>query len=187
MHDPRVERMTALHRILRYVQGSLDHGLQLYKYPISSLLLYTDANWGGCPNTRHSTSGYCVFWVTVWSLGLLSDNLRFLSPVLRSNIMVLLILFLKLIGFITSVLNFIVLFLQLLLFIVTMLVLFICLATLFIINGTKHIEMDIHFIHERVKHGDVRVLHVPSRYQIADIFDDFRSSLKSPLYLTAGV
>ena len=28
---------------------------------------------------------------------------------------------------------------------------------------TKHIEMDIHFVHEKVQCGDVWVLHVPSR------------------------
>ena len=50
---------------------------------------------------------------------------------------------------------------------------------------TKHIEIDIHFVRDQVA-GHVRVLHVPSRYQYADIFtkglphvlfDDFRSSL----------
>ena len=35
---------------------------------------------------------------------------------------------------------------------------------------TKHIEMDIHFVREKVARGEVRVRHVPSRYQIADIF-----------------
>ncbi|GKA65458.1 ribonuclease H-like domain-containing protein [Tanacetum coccineum] len=35
---------------------------------------------------------------------------------------------------------------------------------------TKHIEIDIHFIRDIVTHGQVRVLHVPSRYQYADIF-----------------
>lgn len=51
---------------------------------------------------------------------------------------------------------------------------------------TKHIELDIHFVREKVACGQVRVLHVSSRYQIADIFmkglpcvlfDDFRASL----------
>ena len=51
---------------------------------------------------------------------------------------------------------------------------------------TKHIEMDIHFVREKVAKGEVRVLHVPSWYQIADIFtkglprvlfDEFRTSL----------
>nr|GEU71124.1 ribonuclease H-like domain-containing protein [Tanacetum cinerariifolium] len=51
---------------------------------------------------------------------------------------------------------------------------------------TKHIEIDIQFVHDMVKAGHVRVLHVHSRYQYADIFtkglpsalfEDFRSSL----------
>ena len=53
--------MTALHRILWYIQGTLDHGLQLYKSPVSSLLSYTDVDWGGCLDTRRSTSVYRVF------------------------------------------------------------------------------------------------------------------------------
>ncbi|GKE23986.1 ribonuclease H-like domain-containing protein, partial [Tanacetum coccineum] len=35
---------------------------------------------------------------------------------------------------------------------------------------TKHIEIDIHFVHDFVVKGHVRVLHVPSRFQYADIF-----------------
>ncbi|GKC06844.1 ribonuclease H-like domain-containing protein [Tanacetum coccineum] len=35
---------------------------------------------------------------------------------------------------------------------------------------TKHIEIDIHFVRDLVASGEVRVLHVPSRYQFADIF-----------------
>ncbi|GJY93698.1 putative ribonuclease H-like domain-containing protein [Tanacetum coccineum] len=35
---------------------------------------------------------------------------------------------------------------------------------------TKHIETDIHFVRDLVVVGQVRVLHVPSRYQYADIF-----------------
>nr|GEV34810.1 ribonuclease H-like domain-containing protein [Tanacetum cinerariifolium] len=34
----------------------------------------------------------------------------------------------------------------------------------------KHIEIDIHFVRDMVIAGQVRVLHVPSRYQYADIF-----------------
>jgi hypothetical protein len=40
---------------------------------------------------------------------------------------------------------------------------------------TKHIEMNIHFVWEKVACGHVRVLHFPSLYQIVDIFPkDFR-------------
>ncbi|GJU18575.1 ribonuclease H-like domain-containing protein [Tanacetum coccineum] len=34
----------------------------------------------------------------------------------------------------------------------------------------KHIEIDIHFVRDLVVAGQVRVLHVPSRYQFMDIF-----------------
>jgi putative hemolysin len=33
-------------------------------------MAYSDADWAGCPNTRHSTSGYCVFMgdnLVAWS------------------------------------------------------------------------------------------------------------------------
>ncbi|GJY33705.1 ribonuclease H-like domain-containing protein [Tanacetum coccineum] len=51
---------------------------------------------------------------------------------------------------------------------------------------TKHIEIDIHFVRDMVTASHVRVLHVPSHFQYADIFtkglpttlfEDFRSSL----------
>jgi hypothetical protein len=63
---------------------------------------------------------------------------------------------------------------------------------------TKHIEIDLHFVHERVAFRDVRVLHVPTSLQYADIFTkglpssvfhEFKSSLNvcSPLLVeTAG-
>ncbi|GJT26729.1 ribonuclease H-like domain-containing protein [Tanacetum coccineum] len=42
---------------------------------------------------------------------------------------------------------------------------------------TKHIEIDIHFVRDLVAAGQVRVLHVPSRYQYADIFTNLPSAL----------
>lgn len=35
---------------------------------------------------------------------------------------------------------------------------------------TKHVESDIHFVRDQVALGLVRVLHVPSQHQFADIF-----------------
>jgi hypothetical protein len=34
----------------------------------------------------------------------------------------------------------------------------------------KHVEIDLHFVQERVAIGDVRVLHVPTTSQFMDIF-----------------
>ncbi|GKE15357.1 ribonuclease H-like domain-containing protein [Tanacetum coccineum] len=53
MHDPRDPHFTALKRILRYVRGTIDHGLQLHVSSTSQLTAYTDADW--------TAFGYCVF------------------------------------------------------------------------------------------------------------------------------
>jgi hypothetical protein len=61
MHNPMEDHMHALRRILRYIQGTCHYGLHLSSSSTTSLISYTDADWGGCPDTRRSTSGYCVF------------------------------------------------------------------------------------------------------------------------------
>jgi hypothetical protein len=61
MHDPREPHLTAAKCILRYLQGTLDLGLLLRHASMSDLVVYTDADWAGCLDTRRSTSGYAVF------------------------------------------------------------------------------------------------------------------------------
>lgn len=52
----------AVKRILRYLKGTLGHGLPIRHSTDSSFLVaFSDADWAGCPNTRRSTNGYCVF------------------------------------------------------------------------------------------------------------------------------
>jgi hypothetical protein len=57
-------------RILRYLQWTPDYGLLLRRSSYSDLVVYTDADWAGCPDTHRSTSGYAVF---------LGDNLVYWS------------------------------------------------------------------------------------------------------------
>jgi hypothetical protein len=61
MHDPREPHLTAMKRILRYLQGTPGYGLLLRRSSSSDLVVYTDADWADCPDTRRSTSGYVVF------------------------------------------------------------------------------------------------------------------------------
>jgi hypothetical protein len=61
MHTPRGLHLTALKWILRYLHGSIDHGLLLRPSPTSELVVYTSTDWSGCPDTRRSTSGYAMF------------------------------------------------------------------------------------------------------------------------------
>ncbi|GKE68632.1 ribonuclease H-like domain-containing protein, partial [Tanacetum coccineum] len=72
MHDPRDSHFHALKRILRYVRGTIDHGLQLHVSSTSQLTAFTNADWAGFPVTRKSTSGYCVFLAT-WIRNLLLE------------------------------------------------------------------------------------------------------------------
>ncbi|XP_042755658.1 uncharacterized mitochondrial protein AtMg00810-like [Lactuca sativa] len=64
MHAPKLPHLNALKRILRYLKGTLTHGLILHCSPCSpstQLVSYTDDDWGGYLDTRRSTSGYCIF------------------------------------------------------------------------------------------------------------------------------
>jgi hypothetical protein len=65
MHDPRVLHHNHVKRILRYLKGILDHVFQINSSFPTTLTTYSDADWAGCPDTRRSTSGYCVFLVTI--------------------------------------------------------------------------------------------------------------------------
>nr|XP_020190371.1 uncharacterized mitochondrial protein AtMg00810-like [Aegilops tauschii subsp. strangulata] len=61
MHAPRDTHWALVKRILRYIRGTTAMGLTLTASPDTSLVAYSDADWAGCPDTRRSTSGYCVY------------------------------------------------------------------------------------------------------------------------------
>lgn len=44
MHDPREPHFAALKRILRYVRGTSDQGLQIFCSPSRDIIAYTDAD-----------------------------------------------------------------------------------------------------------------------------------------------
>ncbi|BFG40530.1 hypothetical protein CerSpe_268040 [Prunus speciosa] len=60
MHAPRSTHWLAVKRILRYVKFSYDHGLA-YKPGGLHLSAFSDADYAGDPDSRHSTGGYCVY------------------------------------------------------------------------------------------------------------------------------
>ncbi|XP_071722951.1 uncharacterized mitochondrial protein AtMg00810-like [Rutidosis leptorrhynchoides] len=186
MHDPCEQHLHALRRILQYIKGTTDLGLQLFASSPSTLVAYSDADWAGCPTTRRSTSGYCVFLgnnLVSWS------SKRQLTPS-RSSAEA------EYRGVANAVAEtcWIRNLLRELHCPLTAATIVYCdnVSSVYLSSNpvqhqrTKHIEIDIHFVRDLVAQGQVRVLHVPSRYQFADIFtkglsfalfDYFRSSL----------
>jgi histone deacetylase 1/2 len=186
MHDPRAPHMTMLKRILRYVRGTSSHGLHLHASPTLDITVYSDADWAGCPDTRRSTSGFCVF------LGesLVSWSSKRQPTVSRSsaeaeyravaNVAAECIWLRQLLGELHCHID------------KATVVYCDNVSAVYMSSNpvhhkqTKHIELDIHFVRERVQLGDLRVLHVPTGEQFADVmtkglptstFEAFRSSL----------
>ncbi|GKB63106.1 ribonuclease H-like domain-containing protein [Tanacetum coccineum] len=197
MHDPWEPHFSALKRILRYARGTLNYGLQLFSSSSTDLVAYSDADWVGCPTTCRSSSGYCVF------LGnnLLSWSSKRQPTLSHSSTKA------EYRGVANAVaetcwLRNLLCELHTPLSSATLVYCDNVSAVYLSCNSvqhhrTKHTEIDIHFVCDLVAAGQVRVLHVPSRYQFADIFtkglpsalfEEFRYSLsvRSPLALTVG-
>jgi hypothetical protein len=59
MTAPRLVHYAAILRILRYVKGTLFHGLHFSSHSSLDLRVYLDADWAGDSTDRRSTTGYC--------------------------------------------------------------------------------------------------------------------------------
>jgi hypothetical protein len=160
--------------------------LQLHRSPVQDLVAYFDADWTGCPDTHRSTSGYGVFlgdnpisWSsksqpTVSRSGEEAEYravanaiaettwLRQLLGELHSSIRRATLVYCDNVSAIYLSMNPVQ------------------------HQRTKHIEIDLHFVYDKVTTGAMCVLHVPTTSQYADIFTkglptsvftEFRSSL----------
>ncbi|CAL8165762.1 unnamed protein product [Prunus armeniaca] len=61
MSSPHSPYMVAIKRILHYVKGTIDFGLHFTPQgPSTHLIVYSDADWAGCPDSSRSTTGYLI-------------------------------------------------------------------------------------------------------------------------------
>ena len=70
MHDPPKPHFTWVKHILCSLHNTLDYGLSLFQTPPTELVVYSNADWVGYPDTRKSTLGYAIFLdenFTSWS------------------------------------------------------------------------------------------------------------------------
>jgi hypothetical protein len=197
MHAPRQPHLALVKRVLRYVRGTLDLGLHLSASSSTALTAYSDADWAGCPDTRRSTSGYCVYYGD----SLISWSSKRQTTVSRSSAEAEY----RAVAHVVAECCWLRQLLQELHRPLSSATVVFCdnVSAIYMSSNpvqhrrTKHIEIDIHFVREKVSLGEVRVLHVPSALQFADVmtkglptqlFLDFRSSLcvREPPAVTAG-
>ena len=60
-HAPTSVHWSAVKRILRYIQGTLKLGLKISSSRSTMVSAFSDADWAGCPDDRRSTGGFAVF------------------------------------------------------------------------------------------------------------------------------
>jgi histone deacetylase 1/2 len=61
LHSPTTVHWSAVKRILRYVNGTLNMGLKIGKSTSMLVSAFSDADWAGCVDDRRSTGGFAVF------------------------------------------------------------------------------------------------------------------------------
>jgi histone deacetylase 1/2 len=62
LHAPTVLHWTAVKRILRYLQYTMDLGMRIGKSPSTLVSAFSDADWAGCSDDRRSTGGFAVYF-----------------------------------------------------------------------------------------------------------------------------
>jgi histone deacetylase 1/2 len=65
LSHPTTTHMQAVKRILRYVAGTIHHGLRFQPSSDKSLIAFSDSDWAGCPDTRRSTTGFVIFYAGI--------------------------------------------------------------------------------------------------------------------------
>ncbi|KAM1010062.1 hypothetical protein TB1_044704 [Malus domestica] len=180
MHCPMDSHYAAVKRILRYLKGTIDLGIQFRKGDLN-LHAFSDADWAGDPNDRRSTIGLVMFlgpnpisWSSkkqnTVSRSSTEAEYRALSSTSAE------------IDWITQILHFMHIDVP-------------CPTTLYCDNlsaialaynpimhqRTKHIEVDVHFVRERVAKKLLQVQFVSSTEQFADILT---KGLSAPLFQT---
>jgi hypothetical protein len=58
---PTSTHFKAAHKVLRYLKGNPGTSLFFPRSSSLQLLVFSDADWGGCPDSRRSITGYCFF------------------------------------------------------------------------------------------------------------------------------
>lgn len=187
MHSPTENHWSTVKRILRYLKGTVTHGLliQQHSAPVlhayadstyNTLSAFSDADWAGCPDDRRSTGGYAIYLGS----NLVSWSARKQKTVSRSSTESEYKALADAVAELT--------WLQALLLELRVPVR--STPTLWCDNlgatylsanpvfhaRTKHVEVDFHFVREKVAQGQLSVQFITTDDRIADVFTKPRPS-----------
>ncbi|KAJ9568075.1 hypothetical protein OSB04_004041 [Centaurea solstitialis] len=168
MHRPTDIHWAALKRLLRYLHGTIHHGLFIRRNSPLKLHAFTDADWAGDKQTYRSTTGYIVYLGSnpiAWSskrqptLARSSTEAEFRAVASTTTEVQWTISLLSELGYKSTTT-----------------------PTIFCDNLSavhysanpvfhsrmKHLALDFHFVREKVQDGSIRVTHIKGDDQLAD-------------------
>jgi hypothetical protein len=157
-------------RILRYIRGTLDYGILIRSSSDLSLNAYCDADWAGCPDDRRSTTGYAVYMgsnLVFWSskkqstVSKSSTEAEYRSMAVTTQEILWLNSLLSKLGYVPTQ--------NLTLWCDNLEATFLASNPIFH-TRTKHIELDFHFVREKITAKQLAIRFICSAYQIGDIF-----------------
>ncbi|XP_019154333.1 PREDICTED: uncharacterized protein LOC109150813 [Ipomoea nil] len=170
MHAPTIDHWAMVKRVLQYIKGKLHYGLHLSASPTTSIHAYSDSDWAGCPVDRKSTSGYAVFLGS----NLISWLSRKQRTVARSSTEAEY----KALADVAAEVTWVVSLLRELglhtsqpstLWCDNLGATYLCANPVFHAR-TKHVEIDYHFVRDKVATGDFKVNFISTKDQLTDIF-----------------
>jgi hypothetical protein len=170
MSNPTRSHYQAAMRVLRYLKAAPGKGIFFPRSSEIRIMGFSDADWGGCPNTRLSITGYCFYlgdslicWrakkqATVSKSSSEAGYRALASATCELQWISYLLTYLHLIRSHESIL-----------YCDNQSALYIAANPIFH-ERTKHLEIDCHIVREKCRNGLMRLIPVASHAQIADGF-----------------
>lgn len=167
--QPRVPHLDAAHKILRYLKATLGQGVLFSSKSATCLQAFTDSDWGACVDTCRSVTGFCIFlgdspisWKTKKQSVVSRSSAEAKYRALANTVSELTWLSQLLLDLDTSP---------------TAPATVYCdnQAAIHIANNptfherTKHIEIDLHFVRDKIQKGHIKLLPVRTTHKLADV------------------